>query len=70
MIMCYYNYGKYFDPNILINQKVMKHQLIESTDFPLPSEVEISESGTCNRSCSFCSEVIPRRLKNLFLTFT
>ena len=22
--------------------------------FPLPTEIEISESGTCNRSCSFC----------------
>ena len=21
---------------------------------PLPTEIEISESGTCNRSCSFC----------------
>ena len=28
---------------------------------PLPSIVEISESGTCNRSCSFC----PRSALNL-----
>ena len=26
---------------------------------PLPTEIEISESGTCNRSCSFCPRSAP-----------
>ena len=29
-------------------------QYFPNTDIPLPSEIEISESGTCNRKCSFC----------------
>ena len=29
---------------------------------PLPSEVEISESGTCNRKCSFCPRSDPNYL--------
>ena len=28
-------------------------------DLPLPSVVEISESGTCNRKCSFCPRSAP-----------
>ena len=30
-----------------------------STQIPLPSEVEISESGICNRKCSFCPRSDP-----------
>ena len=26
---------------------------------PLPTEIEISESGTCNRKCSFCPRSDP-----------
>jgi radical SAM protein with 4Fe4S-binding SPASM domain len=33
--------------------------LISGTDVPLPSMVEISNSGTCNRSCSFCPRSDP-----------
>ena len=29
-------------------------QFLKNTNIPLPSEIEISESGTCNRSCVFC----------------
>ena len=25
---------------------------------PLPTEIEISESGTCNRKCSFCPKAL------------
>ena len=32
---------------------------MKGTSFPLPSEVEISESGTCNRKCSFCPRSDP-----------
>ena len=27
---------------------------LPNSKIPLPSEVEISESGMCNRKCSFC----------------
>lgn len=53
--------AKFFDPNIPNKSKKSDEvfQLIDSTDFPLPSEVEISESGTCNRACSFCPRSDP-----------
>ena len=45
---------KFFDPTIKIKKKLVdeKFQFIKNSDIPLPSEVEISESGTCNRVCS------------------
>ena len=55
------NQPKFFDPTITIKKKLVdgKFQYIEGTDIPLPSEVEISESGTCNRVCSFCPRSDP-----------
>lgn len=48
----------YLDPNIENKSKTVedKIQLFEynGITLPLPTEIEISESGTCNRSCSFC----------------
>ena len=35
------------------------YQLIKNTKLPLPSEVEISESGVCNRKCGFCPRSAP-----------
>ena len=32
----------------------------EGIKLPLPTEIEISESGTCNRSCSFCPRSAPK----------
>lgn len=51
----------YFDPNIPNKSKKSNEvfQLIPGTEIPLPSEVEISESGTCNRTCSFCPRSDP-----------
>ncbi len=43
----------------LVNKKF---QYIPRTKIPLPSEVEISESGTCNRKCSFCPRSDPNYL--------
>ena len=47
---------KFIDP--YIKKKSTKSdelfQYFPDTTIPLPSEVEISESGTCNRKCSFC----------------
>ena len=51
----------FLDPYIKIkSEKTNKNfQLIPDTDIPLPSEIEISESGTCNRKCSFCPRSAP-----------
>ncbi len=47
---------KFIDP--YIKKKSQKSnelfQYFPDTNIPLPSEIEISESGTCNRKCSFC----------------
>jgi len=49
---------KFLDPNIKNKLKTVeeKIQLFEHQGvmLPLPTEIEISESGTCNRTCSFC----------------
>lgn len=55
---------KFLDPNIK-NKSKMVEDKIQFFDYagvklPLPTEIEISESGTCNRSCSFC----PRSAKD------
>ena len=51
----------YFDPSIKRKKKISddNFQLIKSKNIPLPSEVEISESGLCNRKCSFCPRSDP-----------
>lgn len=50
------NILKFLDPNIKRKSKIIQNslQLIAGTKIPLPSLVEISDSGTCNRKCSFC----------------
>ncbi len=55
------DHPKFFDPTINIKKKLVdeKFQLVTNSDIPLPSEVEISESGTCNRVCSFCPRSDP-----------
>ncbi len=52
---------KYYDPQIDVKKKLVDRnlQFIPNTIIPLPSEVEISESGTCNRKCSFCPRSDP-----------
>jgi radical SAM protein with 4Fe4S-binding SPASM domain len=54
----------FFDPEITHKKKLVdnKFQLVPGTNIPLPSEVEISESGTCNRVCSFCPRSDPNYL--------
>ena len=55
---------KFIDGNIKYkNQTVterLQFYLHKNKKLPLPTEIEISESGTCNRSCSFC----PRSAKD------
>jgi radical SAM protein with 4Fe4S-binding SPASM domain len=49
---------KFLDPNIGNKSKTVEEKIqlfdYEGIKLPLPTEIEISESGTCNRSCSFC----------------
>ena len=52
---------KFIDPQLNFKKKSIQDRLqyINSTKIPLPSEVEISESGMCNRKCSFCPRSDP-----------
>lgn len=50
---------KFFDPSIKRKAKLAKKNLFLFKNIPLPAEVEISESGTCNRTCSFCPRSAP-----------
>ena len=52
---------KYVDPNIKRKSKILNSTLryANNTKIPLPSLVEISDSGTCNRKCSFCPRSDP-----------
>ena len=51
----------YLDPSIERKKNLTdkNFQLLKNSKFPLPSEVEISESGVCNRKCSFCPRSAP-----------
>lgn len=51
----------FFDKNINRKSSIVKNSLqyFQGSDIPLPSIVEISDSGTCNRSCSFCPRSDP-----------
>jgi radical SAM protein with 4Fe4S-binding SPASM domain len=55
---------KFVDPNIINKSKTVgdKIQLyeVDGKMLPLPTEIEISESGTCNRKCSFCPRSDPK----------
>ena len=52
---------KFFDPQIELKEKAVSKslQFITGTKIPIPSEVEISESGICNRKCHFCPRSDP-----------
>lgn len=56
---------KYLDTNIKRKSKIVKKSLhfFPNTRIPLPSVVEISDSGTCNRSCIFCPRSDPEWIK-------
>jgi len=49
---------KFLDSNIENKSKTVEDKILlfehQGVSLPLPTEIEISESGTCNRSCSFC----------------
>ena len=54
---------KFLDTNIVHKKKTIENriQLYEHNKikYPLPTEIEISESGTCNRKCAFCPRSAP-----------
>lgn len=52
---------KFLDKNIKRKSKIVSDtlQLTDEGNIPMPSVVEISDSGTCNRSCVFCPRSDP-----------
>ena len=54
---------KFLDPNLQNKSKTVESNIqffkYQDSLLPLPTEIEISESGTCNRSCSFCPRSAP-----------
>ena len=54
---------KIIDPNLKNKSKTVKDKIqffdFKGKAYPLPTEIEISESGTCNRKCSFCPRSSP-----------
>ena len=54
---------KFLDPNLKNKSKTVEEKIqlfeFQGKKLPLPTEIEISESGTCNRSCSFCPRSDP-----------
>ena len=46
---------KYYDPNIDRKSKIYDNAFkLVDNEMPMPSIIEISNSGVCNRKCSFC----------------
>ena len=54
---------KFLDPNIKNKSKSVEERIqllkFNGKNLPLPTGIEISESGTCNRTCSFCPRSDP-----------
>ena len=52
---------KFYDPQIEFKEAQVgsRLQFLRGTKIPIPAEVEISESGMCNRKCSFCPRSDP-----------
>lgn len=48
-----------FDDPLMTRKRESNSQVQNYNGIPLPSIVEISESGTCNRTCSFCPRSAP-----------
>ena len=56
---------QFFDKNIYRKSEIVKNSLqhFKNTSIPMPSVIEISDSGTCNRSCVFCPRSDPEWMK-------
>ena len=53
----------FVDPAISRKSKIVSDKLKLWEGFPLPSVIEISESGVCNRKCAFCPRSDPNYLE-------
>jgi len=49
----------FIDPAIARKSSIIDDALRQVDGWPLPSVVEVSESGTCNRKCAFCPRSAP-----------
>ena len=49
---------KFIDP-LIKRKKNISNKVQYYNNIPIPSIIEISESGTCNRKCSFCPRSAP-----------
>ena len=50
----------FFDPTIVRKSNIVDDRIASlPRGLPLPSIIEISESGTCNRACAFCPRSAP-----------
>ena len=53
----------FLDPNIEFKKHTVEKKIqfyeYKNKKYPLPTEIEISESGICNRKCSFCPRSDP-----------
>ena len=54
---------QFLDPNIEFKKQTIENRIqfyeYKNRKYPLPTEIEISESGICNRKCSFCPRSDP-----------
>ena len=54
---------KFLDSNIKYKNETVENRIqlykYQDKEFPLPTEIEISESGICNRKCNFCPRSAP-----------
>ena len=54
---------QFLDPNIEFKKYTVENKIqfyeYKNKRYPLPTEIEISESGICNRKCSFCPRSDP-----------
>lgn len=51
--------NNFIDPSIPRKSNIIDNSLRVYNGIPMPSVVEINESGKCNRSCSFCPKSDP-----------
>ena len=51
----------FFDKNINRKSEIVRKSLqyFKNKNIPMPSVIEISDSGVCNRKCSFCPRSNP-----------
>ena len=51
--------SRFVDPGIARKKTIIESSLDYNRDFVVPAQIEISESGICNRTCVFCPKSDP-----------